>query len=336
MSQESDIRPSTSKDPSEFDSLLTRLALSSNSVSAHVWTTPVARRDLRFRRKGSRKRYRKFFQLLIPVAISTILVMGGFIWLTADNSWSSPHYTGQPKAVLVDELSGTVPNPSFIRDVEGTLGNAGYKVDYYGPSDVTVGLFRSLPLGGYRLVIIRAHSGESAIYTSESYSKTKYVYEQLTDQIVPVNLDGSEYFAITDKFVTESLRTDFNATLVITMGCSGLSGTVMAQAFLERGARAYAGWDRAVSPRQTDESISYLVELIAQGNTVREAIELTTDHFAGNPDFQSQLGYYDLSMLPRHQAGLSLEGLAGLASIVVVMCAGPVAVILVPKLLGRR
>src|SRR6266704_4571099 len=207
MSQESDTSPSTSKDQSEFDSVLTRLALSSNSVSAHVWTSPVARRDPRLHRRDSGKTYRTFFRLLIPVAISTILVMGGFIWFTADSSWSSPHYTGQTKAVLVDELSGTVPNPSFIRNVEGTLGSAGYKVDYYGPSDVTVGLFQSLPLGGYSLVIIRAHSGESAIYTSESYSKTKYLYEQLTDQIVPVNLDGSEYFAITEKFVTESLRT---------------------------------------------------------------------------------------------------------------------------------
>jgi hypothetical protein len=335
MGHAGDTLPSTSKDSSQFDTLLARLA-ASNSVLTRAWTLTAARGDLRFRPRDSKKRHRKFFQILIPLAFSTILVTGGFIWFTADDSWSSPHNTGQPRAVLVDELSGTVPNPSFVRDVEAVLGSVGYAVDYYGPSDVTVGLFQSLPLGGYSLVIIRAHSGESAIYTSESYSKTMHVYEQLTDQVVPVNLDGSAYFAITEKFVTESLRGHFGSTLVVTMGCSGLSGTAMAQAFLEKGAKAYAGWDRAVSPRQTDESISYLVHLMAQGITVREAVELTTNHFAGNQDFQSHLGYYDLSMLPRHQAGLSLEGLAGLASIILVICAGPVAAIIIPKLLGRR
>jgi len=323
------------ENPPAFDGLLRRLAESQNPKLVQIRRRATKPSPYTYLKTSKKRRQRLAW--ILPLLFSSILITGVVFWFSADTSWySSSHGLGQLKAALVDELSATVPNPSFVMKVQRDLGNAGYTVDYYPPSQVTVNLFQNLPTRGYELVLIRAHSGETAIYTSEAYSKTKYVYEQLTDQIVPVDLNGHQYFAITQKFVEESLHGSFDQALIVSMGCSGLSGTEMARAFLDRGAKAYTGWDRAVSPRQTDESIMFLVQLITQGKTIREAVGLTTDHFAGTPDFQSQLGYYDLSVAPRHQAGLSLTGLAGLTSVVLVICCGPFAVILIPRLFGRR
>ncbi len=275
---------------------------------------------------------------LLVTALLSMLVLAGTLWFVWDNSWSTtvPNGNVPRTAALVDELSATVPDLRFLENVNDTLARTGYHLHYYGPSAVTVGFFRILPSIGYDLVIIRAHSGDGTIYTSEPYSKSSYVYEQLTDQIVPAQLDRAVYFAITEKFVESSMHGKFNNALIVTMGCSGLASTGMAQAFLERGAKSYVGWDRAVSPRQTDTEIDLLVRSLAQGVTVKEAVGLAQARFAGDSSFQSRLAYYDQSTVARAQAGVSLEGLGGLVAVVLVMCTGPLVVVLVPRLLGKH
>jgi hypothetical protein len=75
--------------------------------------------------------------------------------------------SGQPRAALVDELSVTYPDPSFIQNAMTTLSSAGYTVEYLGPIRAGVQSFQDLPRGGYTLVIIRAHTAGSTIITSQ-------------------------------------------------------------------------------------------------------------------------------------------------------------------------
>ena len=63
-----------------------------------------------------------------------------------------------PRAVIVDQLSLTVPNPDFVADATERLEAAGYTVDYFPGEEVTVEAYRGLPAAGYDFVLLRVHS----------------------------------------------------------------------------------------------------------------------------------------------------------------------------------
>jgi hypothetical protein len=63
-----------------------------------------------------------------------------------------------PRAVIVDQLSLTVPNPDFVADATEQLEAAGYTVDYFPGEEVTVEAYRGLPAAGYDFVLLRVHS----------------------------------------------------------------------------------------------------------------------------------------------------------------------------------
>ena len=57
--------------------------------------------------------------------------------------------SSQSKAAIVDQLSLTYPNQTFIETATNTLKQAGYSVDYYPGEKVTVEFYRNLPTHGY-------------------------------------------------------------------------------------------------------------------------------------------------------------------------------------------
>jgi hypothetical protein len=204
-----------------------------------------------------------------------------------------------PRAVLIDSLSLTDPDPPFVWNVTHSLSVAGYSVDYYGPSQVTVSLFRNLALQNYKLVIIRSHTATYqgvptglSIVTSEPYSKSKYVYEQLVGQVAPATVrPGNTFFSITPAFVRSAITGGFQDAIVIQMGCSALLGNHdIATAFIDKGASAFIGWDNLVSSWYTDVSTQNVVSSIVHGHTVGEAVSS-----AGGPDpgYGGQLGFLD-------------------------------------------
>jgi len=86
----------------------------------------------------------------------------------------------QIKAAIVDHLSLTYPNQTFIETATTTLKQAGYTVDYYSGEKVTVEFYRNLPTHGYKIIILRVHSTTGghqsvSLFTSEPYSESKYV-----------------------------------------------------------------------------------------------------------------------------------------------------------------
>jgi hypothetical protein len=226
---------------------------------------------------------------------------------------SSSSRTVSFKAAIVDQLSGTFPNPSFNDNAKTILVGAGYTVDYFSPDQVTVDFFRSLPSKGYGLVIMRAHStGERpgdpvAIITSEPYSRSRYVYEQVTGAVGDAFLSDQNfgylnYFDITPLFVRSSMQGEFPNTIFIMMGCTGLKNSEMAQALLVRGARVYISWDKSVTADRTDNATTGLLRSLSEGKTVQQAVSAAMGEAGPDPIYNSQLGYY-----PEGQGGLVLS-----------------------------
>ena len=182
---------------------------------------------------------------------------------------------------------------------------AGFNVDYYGGEVVTVEFYKSLPLHDYDLIILRAHSGlvvrdteithSVAFFTSEPYSTTKYISEQLSDQVMRAVISEGEpaYFGITPKLAKSSMKGRFENTIIIMMGCDGLVYTEMAEALVERGALAYISWNGGVTADHTDKATIHLLRgLITEKQTIRSAVIETMMEVGPDPTAPSTLQYY--------------------------------------------
>ena len=242
--------------------------------------------------------------LLAAVAISSIAVAISLDFFRS----SEPEVY---KAALVDQLSLTFPNQSFVGNVTEILEQAGYTVDYYPGEEVTVEFYKNLPTHGYKLIILREHSSATviqgkefvesplALFTSEPYSQTKYISEQLSGHLIIAYYpmpETSYYFAIWPKFVTANMEGRFRNTIIVTMGCEGLTNTKMAEAFIEKGAKAYISWSQSVSASHTDQATIYLLQsLLTENQTIEQAVESTMKEVGPDPAYNSLLIYYPIS-----------------------------------------
>jgi hypothetical protein len=182
-----------------------------------------------------------------------------------------------------------------------------FKVDIYQGDEVTVELYRTLPEPeyGYKLIIFRAHSGligseskpimKTCIFTNEAYDLSKYPREQLSEELVQAKVSKGEpfYFAISSKFITNSMKGQFDDTVIIVTGCSCLYTTDLAQAFTQKGASVYLAWDRTVDLDYVDEATTSLIEnLCSEELTMKEAVALTMATKGPDPKYKALLKYY--------------------------------------------
>ena len=212
-------------------------------------------------------------------------------------------HRGPAKAAIVDHLSISFPNPAFVKECTGILEGAGYDVDYYKGQDVTVEFYGNLPTHGYKVIVLRAHSAyihkylSLAMFTSEPYSKTRYVSEQLRNRVAcgyiePYRKGDPRYLVITDKFVRFSMKGSFDDAVIVMMGCRGIKKCA-ATAFIEKGARAYIGWDGLVSARHTDRAtIRFLRRFLTQKQTVASAVAQTMEEVGHEPEHKSTLLFW--------------------------------------------
>jgi hypothetical protein len=256
------------------------------------------------------------------VAVSAFLLVAGPV----DRS-------PQPKAAIVDQMSLSSPNPTFIASATSVLEKAGYAVDYYRGENVTVDFYRELPSHGYKLVILRVHSAvpgknliirgeastatvervtaaiaeDTVLFTSEPYSKTKYLDEQVALRLFPVQYYGiapgtSEYFAIGPEFIRSSMQGEFDEATVVLVGCSGLMFDRTAAALVDKGAKAVVGWSNLVSADHTDAATERLLQyLLTEGLTPGEAVAKTMTEVGPDPSYGSVLRIY-----PPEAAALAL------------------------------
>ena len=251
--------------------------------------------------------------LIVIIAISSFLIY--YHLNSSPNQTSNQDQTinqqTKPKAAIVDQLSLTAPNQTFIQTAATILKHAGYTVDYYPGEEVTVDFYRILPTQGHSLVILRVHSAlvsaedpPVTLFTSEPYSRTKYVYEQLKDRVGWVTYrfeNGTPkeptYFGISPLFVEQSMNGRFQDTIIILMGCNGLTYADMAQAFVQKGAKAYIRWSDAVTASHTNQAtIQLLKHLVAENQTIKQAVTETMKEAGPDPEYNSLLLYYPLEV----------------------------------------
>lgn len=213
---------------------------------------------------------------------------------------------GELKAAIVDQLYAfDHPNQGLIEEVTDTLESSGFKVDLYQGDEVTVDLYRRLPKSGYKLIILRTHSGlikseeqavvKTSLFTSEHYSPTRYVREQLNQELAQARVDeGSPfYFAIAAKFITNRMKGQFDDTVIITSGCSCLYLYDLAQAFTDKGASVYLAWDRTVRYDYVDDATIALIKTVcADGLSIDQAVAKTMEEKGADPEWGAVLKYY--------------------------------------------
>jgi len=219
----------------------------------------------------------------------------------------NPNTSGQSTAAIIDQLSAFGhPNQEFIEEITGDLQSYGFRVDLYQGDEVTVDLYRSLPKQGYKLIIFRAHSGlvqaegqplKTSLFTNERYSQTKYVKEQLNGELLEARVDEGDpfYFAIDSKFITESMKGNFNSTFIIVNGCSCLYLDDLAQAFINKGASSYLAWNRTVDVDYVDRATAYLIrQLCTDKVTIEKAVTSTMNVIGPDPKYKAVLKYFPI------------------------------------------
>lgn len=216
---------------------------------------------------------------------------------------SAPIGNAIRKAAVVDHLGLTQPDQAFMDDATQLLEKSGYRVDYYPPEQVTVDFYRHLPEHGYDLLVLRTHStavisrgGEDvksiSLFSNEPYSRDRYYDEQVAGRIgfAQYTDQSPMLFGITADFITKSMVGRFHDTVVLIMGCQGLVNDKAAQAFEEKGARTYFGWDGLVSAAYTDRATKALLRhLVVESSTPQDAVARTMDEVGPDPDNGSQL-----------------------------------------------
>ena len=260
--------------------------------------------DKKHRTARSRKRLLKR-RLTYVLAIMVAFILIGVLAYAFLSPRSSTIIDSTPKIAIVDQLSTMFPNPTFNQTVQGILNQTGLKIDYYSSQDITVDFYRSLPSHNYKLIIFRVHSTAETnakdmppwvvFFTSENYSRTAHVSEQADMRVVYVEFPNVTqlYFGITPTFVENSMEGNFNDTTIIAMGCDGLNKTSMAEAFIEKGAKAYISWNGFVSIDHTDEATECLLrDLVTENQTVQESVNETMNEVGPDPIDKSVLMFY--------------------------------------------
>ena len=236
-----------------------------------------------------------------------VVLAGALTLLLTTGGDDSAGDDGVKRAVIIDQLSLTQPNPDFISEARGTLAAAGYTVEYISGEDVTVDVYRSLPDRAYDLVILRVHAGITtevnaatgertgteyvSLFTGEPYDEGKYSDEQLNRLgSARYNENSDPLFGIGPAFVDDSMEGDFDGALIVMMGCDGLRSQRTAEAFLNRGASAFVSWTKPISASHTDRATEALLRrLLIDDLPVEDAVAQTAAEVGPDPVYEGEL-----------------------------------------------
>ena len=236
--------------------------------------------------------------LLILVGTVAYLTAPSFNF-TMQNQPSSG--TQAVHAVVIDQLSGVSAGSGLIASIVTMFGQRGIAPDVFLPGDITVSFYAGLAARGYNLIILRVHTGLGneisplGLFTNEPYDPNKYVVEQATGLVGAAQAsDGSPVvFAVTSKFIRQTMRGDFRNAIIVLGGCYGLRGSDLAQAFVDKGAKVVVGWTGLVNLDHTDKALRlFLEEFIVQGKNIRSAVYETMRVIGADPTYDSVLSYY--------------------------------------------
>ena len=207
-------------------------------------------------------------------------------------SYYTPNQSSSNSIALIDSLSTQLPNPGFEQSTKASAQKAGYAFDYYPANATTVDFFLNLPRMNYKIVILRTHGGMAFLTTSELYSQQRMVMDQLLDRVGAVDVNGTVYFGLYPKSVTELMCGRFQGTLILAMGC-GASGTVdLANAFIGMGARGLIGWDNRVTISRSDSAYQVVIQNLLEHESIASSVRSASLEVGSDPVYGASLHYY--------------------------------------------
>jgi len=250
----------------------------------------------RTEKRHAKKRSIKPFLLigiLAAVIVGVVFLYSGLIW--------SP----QKQAATVGIVDQFYNQSSDFTDAMVTfLQSKNITYELHTNQEVNVELYRKLPTFGYRMIILRVHSGISEgyeqptfLFTAENYSNEKYTYEQLTDQIKPGVIDistkANPVFSIGPLFVSSSMEGNFNGSLIVISSCYGMHNTQLADSLIRKGASALISWDELVTLDHTDSGVLSLTRAFIEGGlTINASVSSVMESVGPDPAYGSVLEYY--------------------------------------------
>jgi hypothetical protein len=258
-------------------------------------------------KKWKRKHKKKSIKgKIVYVLVASVLIILLLIYFLNTRNQTQTGET-KLKAAIVDQLNISYPNQTFWQTAQNILSAEGYKVYYYYATLITVDFYRNLAAHGFDIIILRVHSALAqeqsdilALFTSELYdenkARTNYLWDVLASPPRLVKAHASaeepEFFAITPQFIKD-MPGRFDNSIIIMMGCDGLTYTTMADAFIKKGAKVYISWDGPVSASHTDHATTHLLRyLVTEKQTVRNAVTQTNNNVGADPSYGSKLSWY--------------------------------------------
>ena len=248
--------------------------------------------------RGKKKRVRWIIYGLAFLLLLVVLLVYMFQRSNVSN------HEGAGEAVIIDQLSVTYPNTTFWHTARSIFKQEELRTFYVQGGFATVDFYRGLASRGFSFIILRAHSaisletGDIVLFTNEKWSDSKasttYLGDIMADGLAKVRVEeGSpEYFGIFPNFV-RAMNGDFKNAVVVMMGCETLMNPSMAEAFIEKGAKLCIGWTGPVSIEHSDVSvIHFLQHLIAEKDTVSDAVSKTMEEVGEDPDWKGRLVWY--------------------------------------------
>lgn len=223
------------------------------------------------------------------IVFAVVLVVVIFLGLILSIAFLQAAVKFPLTAVIVDQLGTNFPDSSFVSYCNSTLTREGFSVTYCN-EDLDVNFFRNLASSNYGIVILREHSAlrnDSStvdLMTSEKWVKGEYqdeVDNGLLSEGEFTYEPGEYFFCLTPEFIN-NLQGRFPNSIVIAMGCDSLirGDNPMAEAFIDKGAKAYIGWSDIVYPNDTDTETMNLLNLMFNDNkALGDAVGSTSPHW---------------------------------------------------------
>jgi len=253
------------------------------------------------RSRTKRRKIKTAIILIILIVASTTTIQTVWAWSQCGGPLAPKDSLVPTKGIaLIDELQWQHPNPEFVQTVRAAAAQAGYSFDYYPPNTATVDFFASLPRQAYAMIIFRTHGSADlvpdrtspSIATNEPYTQYNHLNDQLLDRVTALNVNRTRVFAITPSYITSDMCGRFPGTLILAMWCTGGQWTSLADAFIQKGARAYIGWNGPVTVTHTDQAFARLVGLLTQGDGVDSSIRNTMAQTGPDPFTGAELTHY--------------------------------------------
>lgn len=239
---------------------------------------------------------------LIHIVMAALILS---LLLTGVVSCGTPDLAVPPRAAIIDQLESLYPNEEFIEETTLLLEAAGMEVDVFSGDKVTIDFYRDIATMGYKFLVFRVHSGllnGSAekeqltwLFTNETYDVNTHVIEQLLNRVsrARTSLEAPAHFAVSSKFVADSMNGDFNGAVIVMMGCDSMHLPDMADAFISKGACCCIGWHRSVTLDYVDDATPFLVEsLVVNDVPIVEALLETMQVKGPHPELGAILKYY--------------------------------------------